>query len=507
MYPHPWARVASIVVGSLLLSQLYAAPAMGQQAPVKSRGCEELFQAPGVAWRGSSGTMTLEQLASYVAPVLWFSPDEPTLQRHSGRDIRMPTTLPFEPPADAPVMYYQVKTIDGLPGEKADTLQPNRSNKGQSIVDFDRITALRISYTAYFPEESGVGQHLHDIEPTEVRVVVGRANGTLARDRGYVCDSLDYLIVVIRVTGEAHGNPWYYNVLMVDGDTRLPIHVLVEEGKHGMATDKNADGYYTPGYDVSVRTNDAWGVRDTIRGGSLLSSKFEGWMAKVRRPEHRVLPPLPPDSPLRERLLNRSGEAPDNAVYELRPYPSSSLATDRLLRHKIAEKETPNWPVVQSRASVGPIVEAISEGRELKPFSVAYRYDGTAGFAAAFPLLIFKNVSEPLSGGYLVNRLYTSDKNLRDWGWMVMYTPSGSRWFDQYVAGGLDTNRFENEDGTLGKTRAFVAEAGIKLRFRAPNRILGSITNFWGFRAGVKSVGAFDIDELSYIIEIGAGVW
>ena len=347
MYPHPWSRRACVIIGSLLLGPLAVTPAMAQQPPPRARGCDELFQAPGVAWRGTNGTMTLEQLASYVAPVLWFSPDEPTLQRRSGQDIRIPTTMPFEPTANAPVMYYQVTTIDGLPGEKADTLQPDRSNKGQTIVDFDTVTALRIKYIAYFPEESGVGQHLHDIEPTEVRVVVGRANGALARNQGYVCDSPDYLIVVIRVTGEAHGNPWYYNVLMVDTDTRLPIHVLVEEGKHGMATDKNADGYYTPGYDVSVRTNDAWGVRDTIRGGSLLSGKFEGWMAKVRRPEHRVLPPLPPDSPLRERLLNRSGEAPDNAVYELRPYPSSSLATDRLLRQKIAEKETPNWPVVQ----------------------------------------------------------------------------------------------------------------------------------------------------------------
>ena len=117
-------------------------------------------------------------------------------------------------------------------------------------------------------------------------------------------------------------------------------------------------------------------------------------------------------------------------------------------------------------------------------------------------------MSEPLSGGYLVNRLYASDQNLRDWGWMVMYTPSGSRSFTRTCAGDIDTNRFENEDrhhredpGVRGR------RAGIKLRFRAPNRILGSITNFWGFRAGVKSVGAFDIDDLSYIIEIGAGVW
>ena len=329
----------------------------------------------------------------------------------------------------------------------------------------------------------------------------------LARNQGYICDAPDYLIVVTRVTGEAHGNPWYYNVLNVNVGTTLPIHILVEEGKHAMATDKNADGYYTPGYDVSIRTNDAWGVRDTISGGSLLSGKFEAWMAKVRRPEHRVLPPLPSDSPLHERLLTLAGGTTNNAVYELRPYPSSSSATDALLRQKIAEKETEEWPVIRRSTAVGPIVEALNEGRELKPFSLAYRYDGSPGLTVAFPLLIFKNVQEPLSGGYLVNRVYFADKNLRDWGWMVMYTPSASRWFDEYMAMGMDVNRFERNDGSIAKTREFVLEAGFKLRFRAPNRILDSIMSFWGFRAGVKSVGAIDVDRFSYVLEIGAGVW
>jgi hypothetical protein len=49
-----------------------------------------------------------------------------------------------------------------------------------------------------------------------MRLVIGRANGELARRLGYVCDSQDYLIAVIRATGEAHGNRWYYNVLDVD---------------------------------------------------------------------------------------------------------------------------------------------------------------------------------------------------------------------------------------------------------------------------------------------------
>ena len=103
---------ACVIVGGCLFSLLTVRPAMGQQVPlgfaearenlapqrpIAARGCEELFRAPGVLWRGGLGTMTLQQLASYVAPVFWFSPDEPTLQQRSGRDIRMPAALPFEP--------------------------------------------------------------------------------------------------------------------------------------------------------------------------------------------------------------------------------------------------------------------------------------------------------------------------------------------------------------------------------------------------------------------------
>ena len=40
------------------------------------------------------------------------------------------------------------------------------------------------------------------------------------------------------------------------------VTLLVEEGKHAVAPDRNADGVYTPGYDVNKRIKDAWGVRD-----------------------------------------------------------------------------------------------------------------------------------------------------------------------------------------------------------------------------------------------------
>ncbi|HZL99333.1 MAG TPA: hydroxyacid dehydrogenase, partial [Planctomycetota bacterium] len=55
--------------------------------------------------------------------------------------------------------------------------------------------------------------------------------------------------------------------------------------------------------------------------------------------------PLPADSPLRAALLAGTDGSAENAVYELRPYPSSSLAAgDALLQRKIDEKETKDWP-------------------------------------------------------------------------------------------------------------------------------------------------------------------
>jgi hypothetical protein len=96
---------------------------------------------------------------------------------------------------------------------------------------------------------------------------------------------------------------------------------------------------------------------------------------------------------------------------------------------------------------------------------------------------------------------------LRDIGWMLMYTPSASRWFDQYFAAGIETDRFEDEDGNLMKERNFVLETGFKFRFRAPMKTFGILPDFWGFRFGIKNVGKFNIESLSYVIEIGKGVW
>jgi hypothetical protein len=58
----------------------------------------------------------------------------------------------------------------------------------------------------------------------------------------------------------------------------------------------------------------------------------------------------------------------------------------------------------------------------------------------------------------------------------------------------------------------FVLETRIKFRVNitkapAPLRYLGTITEFWGFRAGIKNTGFANIDKLTYVLEFGAGVW
>jgi hypothetical protein len=194
-------------------------------------------------------------------------------------------------------------------------------------------------------------------------------------------------------------------------------------------------------------------------------------------------------------------------VYLLRPYPLSSQVPDQALRRLIAAKETPAWPVEVPSTTFAPVLDALHEGRELKPMSLAYRYDGAPGLALAFPLLIFKNVHDPLTGGYVVNRLYFMDAKLRHWAWMLMYTPSASRWFDEYAAAGIETAIFDASDDTSKKTRTFAGEVGVKFRFRAPHQVFGALFDFWGVRLGVKATGAVDIDHLSYVVEFGAGVW
>ena len=39
----------------------------------------------------------------------------------------------------------------------------------------------------------------------------------------------------------------------------------------------------------------------------------------------------------------------------------------------------------------------------------------------------------------------------------------------------------------------------------SPLKFLTFFTDYWGFRAGIKNRGFFDIKQLTYVFEVGAG--
>ena len=136
---------------------------------------------------------------------------------------------------------------------------------------------------------------------------------------------------------------------------------------------------------MNVRTNDAWGLRDIVRTGSLFTAKFESYMAKVRKPEYRVFPPLPDDSPNREAYLVNGMYAPDNAVYELRPMPPSRNAKpDKLLEHDISGYTMKNWPKVREETDIGKLFKWWEGDLLIKSIAVNFRYDKYAGFSVPY---------------------------------------------------------------------------------------------------------------------------
>jgi len=464
-----------------------------------------LDTVPGVVWHGQATRMPLARLAPYLAPVFWFSPDEPSLYGAEGPDIRAPEAFPADSQVDSPVVYWQFNVVLRRPDSKQEPV--DRSDPTNPILDFDETAGFELSFLAYFREELGLGAHPHDIEPVEFRAVVLRGD-QLERYGFKGCDPEERVVYVTRTTGKAHGLVWFWNILETDKYTKFPMHLLVEEGKHALATDKNGDGVFTSGYDVNRRINDAWGVRDVISTGTLFTGGYQQWMTKTRRPEFRVLPPLPEDSPLRA-ALEKKVRRERLAVYRLRPFPGMAIAgDDHALQHIVKGHVVINPPEVVRANSAKEWRSFVDEGAALKSLSIAYRYDGQPGFSFVFPFFIIKHLEDPLTGGYIVQRMYFKDEEWRDFGWMAMYTPSASRWLDTYFAAGVEWDDEQDSLGVWHSQAAFVLETGFKFRvnvLHSPAKFLGARTPYGGLRAGSKNRGAIDINKFTYVLEFGAG--
>jgi hypothetical protein len=110
--------------------------------------------------------------------------------------------------------------------------------------------------------------------------------------------------------------------------------------------------------------------------------------------------------------------------------------------------------------------------------------------------------------------MYLKDTGLRDFGWLLHYTTSASRWVDGYLAAGWERDVADVVDMPEGATRVrnlFVTETGFKLRVNihhTPLKFLTKLgTDFWGLRVGIRTVDIWDFDQIGYVIEFGAGSW
>ena len=176
----------------------------------------------------------------------------------------------------------------------------------------------------------------------------------------------------------------------------------------------------------------------------------------------------------------------------------------------IDDKGYPEWPEEEPDRDIPKVKDILLNESFTKSLGVAYRYDGRHGISFVFPLLLVQNVEEPLTGGWLVNRIYIRLKpRLDDYGWNILYTRSASRWMDPYFSIGIEVEN-ERVQGRTDTTPHFAFETGVKFRANlahTPAKFMTFLTDFWGLRVGLKYLGFSAVDELAFVVEVGAGVW
>lgn len=296
------ARFTTAMIGWILLAPLAAARGGALEQPGEKKkeqtSVGTLTRADQTAREGSVYDEALR-----TAPILWFSDDEPLLRvLPDGGRYHLPAPLPCDPKAKetkSPVVYYK---LDSVRVNRALTT-PERDALHAGRLPLDAIEHMRINYYFYYPEDKGLNPHVHDIESVSMELDWDR------KEKGG-----DAEIHINRVTGWAHGSELMANILQIKPsirsvsgapDTRSPVTILVEEGKHASSPDRNGDGIYTPGVDVNVRVADAWGVRDVF-GSGVIGSRYQSFMTK-----NRLTPLMAGTETLTEGLADLTAELHD----------------------------------------------------------------------------------------------------------------------------------------------------------------------------------------------------
>lgn len=99
-------------------------------------------------------------------------------------------------------------------------------------------------------------------------------------------------------------------------------------------------------------------------------------------------------------------------------------------------------------------------------------------------------------------------------GWSVeaLITPSASRWFDWYVAGGYEQGIIRRSPASGEEPQGvngFASEAGLKFRLTVSGRARWAVLGyrFAGVRLGIRSSGFSRVQHPRFIVEVGAGAF
>jgi hypothetical protein len=309
-------------------------------------------------------------------------------------------------------------------------------------------------------------------------------------------------VQVERVVAFAHGVDWYSNELELGDDTRYPLTFFVEEGKHASAPDRNADGIYTPGYDVNRRIQDAWGVRDVLGSGALISPGYQPSMTKPRRPQYRVVPATPLPACVDEQHRSLEEDAEVLARYELRPSRHVPICPGVVAAGELEGSMRLNAfglgrvPSQQTFAALESALLQLPSGPGALVPSVAFRWDQGPGVALVFRGLDLREL-------YVVPRVtwIAGPKAALE----ALVTQSAAQFASGYFSTGAAWER--QSDGATGWR--FVLETGLKFRvtLQGWQRILSLGYTFAGLRFGVRSEGFDHLTNLRLVVELGAGAF
>jgi hypothetical protein len=451
--------------------------AAGLAAPAGAQTAVPTYE-PGLLWFGKQSNLGLADVAAIAAPVLWFSSEEPFILQG---ERTLPHAHPCDQPASTAIVYYQVTRIRLRSGVKVGW--PPQEDP----FFVDRVESFTLRYHFYFRQHFGSDARTHDLAGADIDLAIDHLAGG------------GYRIRATRVAGLVRGTEWYANELEVGAGTKLPITILVEQGTHATAPDRNADGLFTVGHDINRRTGDAWGIRD-LEAGVLMAGEFDTSMFKPRQRGYRMLPPPVPRNAVDGTAVSSISASPsvtnELGMYELRPAssvnPCSVLPPEhRTLRLLMRDQRFgPEHEPVQSKSQIMRDLKSPFSGTDPLIRNFAFRRDRTTGGA-----FLFRGVN--FHDGSLMPRFTFAPHRASIEG---LYTRSGARAFGWYVSAGSELDHGDWN---------FAAETGLKLRTRlvgAPRRLaLGA--EFVGFRVGIRSSGFDRLQPIRWVLEIGIGGW